>query len=66
MRRDDFCRFIGYHGWNAKPVKTETTLVLCARSLSMVLDNVGDIGEPFGIPLERLSITTYPHWQGIS
>lgn len=57
MQRGDF----NYHCRNAKPAKTETALVLCARRLSMVLDNVGDIGEPLGIPLERMSTTTYPH-----
>ena len=36
----------GYHKRNAKPAKTEIALVLRARPLSMVLDNVGDIGEP--------------------
>ena len=39
-------RLIVYHSRNAKPAKTETALVLSARPLSMVLDNVGDIGEP--------------------
>ena len=39
----------------------------CARPLSVVLDNVGDIGEPIGgIPLERMSMMTYPHWRGIA
>ena len=32
---------------DAKSAKTETALVLRARPLSMVLDNVGDIGEPY-------------------
>jgi hypothetical protein len=36
----------GYDRRNAKPAKTEIALVLRARPLSMVLDNVGDIGEP--------------------
>ena len=34
------------HSRNARPAKTETALVLSARPLSMVLDHVGDIGEP--------------------
>ena len=42
-----FPEMIGYHCRNAKPAKTEIALVHCARPLSMVLDNVGDIGEPF-------------------
>lgn len=58
---------IPYHGRNAKPAKTEVPLVSSARCLSVVLDNVGDIGEPIGgIPLERVSGATYPRWRGIA
>jgi hypothetical protein len=35
---------------DAKPAKTETALVRKARSLSMVMDNVGNIGEPLRHP----------------
>jgi len=40
--------------------------VLSARGLSVVKDNVSDIGESVvDIPLERMSKTTYPSWRDI-
>lgn len=41
--------------------------MLSARCLSVVKDNVSDIGEPVvGIPFERMSMMTYPRWPDIT
>lgn len=56
-----------YCGRNVEPAKTEIPLVLNARCLSVVKDNVSDIGEPLvGIPLERMIMATYPCWPDIA
>lgn len=56
-----------YYGSNTEPAKTEIPLVPSARPLSVVLDNVGDIGQPIGgIPFERMTMKTYPSWRGIA